>query len=480
MTEAVPEFLPPPFLFKKEAFVISEDRPWANDCLGRKEQAEKLDKILETVPQPIVMTLSAPYGMGKSTFIKCWKQSLQNKGVASVVFNAWETDFSQDAFAAFVASIQSQLSSESKSKTKFLDAAKKVGGAMLKNAPAFAAKVVAKAAIGERGIEALENFELKEEDAVKLAEGIASDTFKSQVATQNAVLEFRSTFEKIIADELDGRIIVFIDELDRCRPNYSVEVLERIKHIFAVKGAVFILAVDKGQLLSSISGVYGTKMDASRYLRKFIDWEYRLPQPNHYQYIYHLYYNIFEFDKQKMFIKGESIQNGDVTYFQILTLLSYVFEVSLRDLGQYFTYLNLVWQTKTQNFNPLEISLAAFFKCLVKSRYDDYINWRGGAQFQNTVMQELIEKILLNKEKWLKNNRNSDVLIGWMIIIFSHQHEDENERQVCVDEGFMAKTFSNDTRLNNGWLVKCLSCGYIDRNLPNIRNGLRFLDEMNL
>lgn len=480
MTDDTIEYLPPPFLFKKEAFVISEENPWENDFLGREEQAKKLDKILETVSQPIVMTLSAPYGMGKSTFIKCWKQSLQNRGVASVVFNAWETDFSHDAFSAFVASIQSQLSSKSKSKTKFLNAAKKVGGAIIKNAPAFAAKVVAKAAIGERGIDALENYELDEDDAVKLAEGIASDTFKSQIATQNAVLKFRATFEKIIEDELDGRIIVFIDELDRCRPNYSVEVLERVKHIFAVKGAVFILAVDKGQLLNSISGVYGTKIDSSRYLRKFIDWECELPSPNRYQYISHLYYNIFEFEKQKMFERGDNIRKGDVTFFIYLTIFANVFEVSLRDLGQYFTYLNLVWQSKTNNYGFMEVALAAFFKCLMKEEFNKFITWSSEAQFYASPIQAVLQQILNLDNKWISGGYGMDKIIGFIIILFSKPSPHENERRVCVDSNFMPKNFKGEYDADNSWLLKTLNNGNYSNQYPNIQNGLTALKAMNL
>ena len=89
---------------------------------------------------------------------------------------------------------------------------------------------------------------------------------------------------KFVVNGLRDRGAVFVDELDRCRPSYSVELLERIKHVFSVKGAVFILAVDRDQLLSSISGVYGSNIDAPRYIRKFIDWNFSLPNPSPFDY----------------------------------------------------------------------------------------------------------------------------------------------------------------------------------------------------
>ena len=70
----------------------------------------------------------------------------------------------------------------------------------------------------------------------------------------------------------------FVDELDRCRPTYTVELLERIKHFFDVEGLVFVLSLDKEQLGHSIRAVYGAGIDVDGYLRRFIDLEYRLPR----------------------------------------------------------------------------------------------------------------------------------------------------------------------------------------------------------
>ncbi|MFT7640583.1 MAG: putative KAP-like P-loop ATPase, partial [Pirellulaceae bacterium] len=75
-------------------------------------------------------------------------------------------------------------------------------------------------------------------------------------------------------------VIVLIDELDRCRPNYSVDLLERLKHYFAVEGIVFVLAVDKTQLCHAINGVYGEKFDSSTYLPRFFDEIFRLAKPD--------------------------------------------------------------------------------------------------------------------------------------------------------------------------------------------------------
>lgn len=75
-------------------------------------------------------------------------------------------------------------------------------------------------------------------------------------------------------------MIVIVDELDRCRPTYAVELLEIVKHLFNVPGIVFVLGVDRGQLASSAAKVFGTGVDADGYLRRFIDLECALPEPD--------------------------------------------------------------------------------------------------------------------------------------------------------------------------------------------------------
>jgi hypothetical protein len=68
--------------------------------------------------------------------------------------------------------------------------------------------------------------------------------------------------------------------LTGCRPGFALKLLECIKHLFAVDGMVFVLAMDRQQLRSSVGAIYGTGIDAEDYLRRFIDWTVRLPLPN--------------------------------------------------------------------------------------------------------------------------------------------------------------------------------------------------------
>lgn len=69
---------------------------------------------------------------------------------------------------------------------------------------------------------------------------------------------------------------IFIDELDRCRPTFAIELLERVKHFFDVDGCIFVIATDTQQLTHSVKAIYGEGFSADRYIKRFFDAEFTL------------------------------------------------------------------------------------------------------------------------------------------------------------------------------------------------------------
>ena len=113
-----------------------------------------------------------------------------------------------------------------------------------------------------------------------------TDIFENEVNDyvdrKNSINEFKTSLADFIVDAYNGKPFIFIiDELDRCRPNYAVSILEQIKHFFSVPNIIFVLSIDKNQLGSAVKGVYGSdSLNSEEYLRKFIDLEYSIPEPN--------------------------------------------------------------------------------------------------------------------------------------------------------------------------------------------------------
>lgn len=95
--------------------------------------------------------------------------------------------------------------------------------------------------------------------------------------------EIRELVKQILNEvivEKAERLVVFVDELDRCRPSYAIEMLERIKHYFDDERIIFVVSLNKEQLVHTIKQFYGMNFDSSGYLNRFFDMNFELPLCN--------------------------------------------------------------------------------------------------------------------------------------------------------------------------------------------------------
>ena len=170
---------------------------------------------------------------------------------------------------------------------------------------------------------------IKSEDLNALLK--AHDTLKYDlIEHEKTRIELKKKLKDSITKLAEGKkIIFFIDELDRCRPLYAIELLETIKHLFDVKNCIFILAWDKVQLSESIKTVYGIGMDSNGYLRRFIDLDYQLPEPSRKDYINYL-------------IEKENLKESYyATFYELLPNFCDVYNLSLRDIDKLVLYLKI-------------------------------------------------------------------------------------------------------------------------------------------
>lgn len=269
-----------------------------DDLLERASFGKSLSNFVEKVEDPLVIAIDGEWGQGKSFFLKRWvgAHTLQNNGEATMVyFDAFAHDYLDDPLTALVGVVTdriTQLSKESKSVSTLVQRALK----FLQRAATKLAKPTAKIAISAVGA-GLSVATAGLSDAGKLfvdaAVNSASDEGKdlldqyweSADGKRNAMNEFRDMLKAFVkanrdenkqGDETNSLIIV-IDELDRCRPDYALSVLEIIKHLFNVKGVQFILGVNLEALGHSVSKRYGEKIDSERYLRRFVNIIFELP-----------------------------------------------------------------------------------------------------------------------------------------------------------------------------------------------------------
>ena len=92
----------------EDIHVPSED-PFQNDLLDRQEPVTILTNIISNIDGPCILAIDAPWGEGKTTFIKMWTKYLRKEGFPVVNFSTWETDFSVDPFIALSEEISQEL-----------------------------------------------------------------------------------------------------------------------------------------------------------------------------------------------------------------------------------------------------------------------------------------------------------------------------------------------------------------------------------
>jgi len=266
-----------------EIQVLSSD-PFAQDLLKREKVCETLTNLAQSSPEGLVVAIHAPWGAGKSTFLRMWRHHLTAQGLRTLAFNAWETDFSDDPLVALIGELeiglaelkQTDSNGEKNKIAESVNVLKKAAASILKRTVPVALK------LGTAGL--LDLDELTEEALSDFAEKVADEKIKSYESARSSVSAFRTAIANAAAAATSGSngkgpLVFIIDELDRCRPSYAVRVLESIKHFSAVPGVVFALAVDRTQLRHSVCKEYGESFDWSAYLRRFFDIELALPEP---------------------------------------------------------------------------------------------------------------------------------------------------------------------------------------------------------
>lgn len=112
----------------------------------------------------------------------------------------------------------------------------------------------------------------------EIKENFTKKDILSSVKTEEEIRKkVKEIFDSIIVENVQ-KLVIFIDELDRCRPSFAIEMLERIKHYFDDDRIIFIASINREQLIHCISKYYGTNFDSTGYLDKFFDRNVYLPE----------------------------------------------------------------------------------------------------------------------------------------------------------------------------------------------------------
>ena len=321
-------------LLKTKELEIPEDDPFKYDVLDRRESAKALTQFVLSTTDPLVLCINAPWGEGKTTFLRMWEQDLKNNDIPTISFNAWENDFSDDALVCLLGEIEDSLEKlslleEDSEVKKYLEKAKSIGGKLLKSSIPLGVKLLTYGLIDAKEF----GLDSGSENALaSFTESFAKERVQQYKASKQSIKSFRKQLKELaksFSDKKDPKPLVFIiDELDRCRPNFSIEVLEKAKHFFNVENIIFVLGVDKKQLGSSFKAVYGEGLDIEGYLRRFIDFDYNLPKLKDGKFVKAMF-NKFGFTEY--FSSNIHTNETGKTTLRIFNILLNSYELTLRE-----------------------------------------------------------------------------------------------------------------------------------------------------
>lgn len=395
---------------------------WVGDLLGRKAEGAYLRRYIERLydadkkdQTSFVLNINSEWGHGKTWFLKNLSRELrQNHPV--VYFDAWKNDFSNDALLSFVSVVCDELSKlfwKDKPISQKIIKVKSIFSSLSKSALPILLSVLAKQLTGK----ALDDLGLS--DKVKDAFVDASDEFSKVVSAsaidsfltqRNAISDFSNAIQSLVEEirkkpSIKLPICIMVDELDRCRPTYAIELLEAIKHLFSINGVFFILATDTRQLGHSIKAVYGERFNSHAYLKRFFYAEYQLAEPN-YQNMADYLFSYASFS-ERLFVPEPL--NKDYGLKGFFSKTAEFFRLTTRDQEQVFAILEAI--SLTTDKKDIHFIFLLFLVC-IKHKFGELAE-TVFVHRNSTKLNEFFSEIILEiKNVKIESIKDDDEFLG--------------------------------------------------------------------
>jgi len=411
---------------------------WESDCLNRKDEGKFLIHYLlkryeQNKEKPFVLNLNAEWGFGKTYFLENLKLELEEKHHPVVYFDAWKNDYTKDPLLAFISEVDNSLKEYFKVDSKTYKVFK---GAIKSIAPKLLSSVSKKLVgvsldeleevIEDEKIskEIEDNSEMIEKSASTFVLKSAENALKNHQVIKKSIGSFKSNMT-LLLDEIskveDKKLPLFIliDELDRCRPSYAIELLENIKHLFDIKSIIFIVATDSKQLSHSINAIYGNEFESQRYLKRFFDQEYTLRTPDSYEYSYYLFEQYGLLNNELLYSPLEEEYYKDKNLeVQLFSLYADFFKLVPRDINQVMIVLSaiiLTWEGK----ESIHLGYMLFL-IMLKQKDDNLFLEYEKEENKITLVEKMISNDSLKKDvklmfttgKGIEKNLSISYLIG--------------------------------------------------------------------
>ncbi|MBQ4076700.1 MAG: AAA family ATPase [Mailhella sp.] len=255
---------------------FEETRFGEHDDFDREIIADNIIKLLDSdLTDCYPMAIDGGWGTGKSEFchklinkLRDKKDDYKPRNV--IYFDAFEAENVEEPLLSLLAKITAFVPKDER----------KLVASKIAPVALYACKVIGKGALshllrqdGDELIDGLSNA--LHEEAQKGLDATIDGLLKQYAQAKNNIDALRTAIQTALGEK---ELVIFIDELDRCRPDFALNVFELVKHIFDIEGVKFIFVFNSEQIKSMIRNRYGFDVDSETYIEKFIKMSINIPQ----------------------------------------------------------------------------------------------------------------------------------------------------------------------------------------------------------
>lgn len=313
------------------------------DEFKRKSISEKAISLLQADIDISPMVVDGSWGTGKTEFCHKLINLMRGNDTHHLIYiDAFKADHADEPLMTVLAEVIKVLPDDD-SKQSFIKKALPT--------VRYGLNTIAKAGVShllrQDIADVADDFDKEiQKTADKAIDASVKSVFKDHVEAEKNLKALQTALAKIAAIK---SIIIFVDELDRCRPNFAVDMLEIIKHTFDVDGVSFVLITNTQQLKASVNHCYGQAVDSQRYLDKFIKFTINLPdkysQDGHRynQNAVSLYKNLIQ---QSAILQDTKLHEDG--FLSVIDRLVVMHSISLRETETLVRHLQ-IYQTLTDN-----------------------------------------------------------------------------------------------------------------------------------
>lgn len=247
------------------------------DYLSRQPFIKLLKNIIENQSKNnngYSIAIDGDWGSGKTWILDALESQLSSDEYLIFHYNAWKNDFYEEPLVALLSVMLESL--------RQIKKVKEIGGRanVVSSSILTLSKIVGVITEKKLGVNLSDTFDaIKNTNAALHDAALTDEDFNTLLPLSNALKQVRKVLSELNSD---FKILLVVDELDRCLPEYAIKVLERLHHVCNKIPVFQIIAIDKSNLADSICKVFGKNFSnptpkdnimqfADSYLQKFID-----------------------------------------------------------------------------------------------------------------------------------------------------------------------------------------------------------------